>query len=119
MTMKKKFFIGVAIIVLLFCVVVKTTYADSILTRIDTLEYDGKIHTYRVYSDNMVNWYNAKDLVSSNLGDYGYHLVTITDQFEQDFINKSILDGIIGDYWIGGYQDFYEQDTSTEERKAH
>lgn len=40
------------------------------------------------------------------LSDFGpqWHLATITDQLEQNFIQNTLLAGLGGQYWLGGYQ---------------
>jgi len=35
----------------------------------------------------------------------GYHLATVTSMEEQNFIANSLLEGYIGEYWLGAYQD--------------
>lgn len=56
-------------------------------------------HYYKVFNYSM-RWNDAKDFCE-NLGG---HLVTITSQMEQNFIETLIKSNEKGSYWIGGYK---------------
>ena len=54
-------------------------------------------HIYKVFN-NGISWTQAKDFCEGEVG----HLVTITSQEEQDFINEQLLSGTMKHcYWIG------------------
>ena len=64
----------------------------------DTVEYNG--HIYRIYNEN-TSWTGAEKYCE----DAGGHLVSITSEDEQKFIESIIKDtGKMG-YWIGLYRD--------------
>lgn len=70
---------------------------------------DGFIHEYLLYgyttSTPQMSWDDANSWISLNLD--GYHLATITNQEEQDFIDNSIFNNkyLYAAFWAGGYQD--------------
>jgi len=63
------------------------------------------LHVYHVFSYPGQSWDAATSDMYSNLGS-SYYLATITSQPEQDFIYSMMTNNnILGEYWLGGYQD--------------
>jgi hypothetical protein len=61
----------------------------------DKVYYNGNSYAY--FDDLSKSWLDARDYCES----LGGHLVTITDQWEQEFVNSLVDDGNKGTYWIG------------------
>ena len=76
----------------------RPTTNEFINANMTKVEYNG--HTYGIYSGNMeYNWDSAEEICES----LGGHLVTITNEDEQVFIEKNLLkEGTKNSYWIGG-----------------
>jgi hypothetical protein len=76
----------------------RPTTNEFINANMTKVEYNG--HTYGIYSGNMeYNWDSAEEICES----LGGHLVTITNEDEQVFIEKNLLkEGTNNSYWIGG-----------------
>lgn len=66
---------------------------DSIQTG-DKVEFNG--HYYQVFDEGL-DWFEAK----SKCEELGGHLVTITSQEEQDFVNDYVKNGNRINYWLG------------------
>lgn len=61
-------------------------------------------HQYELHVAEGISWSAARDAAAA-LGD-GWHLVTITSQAEQDWVNETMFrpQGQGGGYWLGGLQ---------------
>ena len=99
--MKRKLFAGLAVGVMMFGVA-GVSQAAPVQINSGSWSSGGVQHDYILYSDAGVQWNDASVWISSNLS--GYHLATITDANEQNFVNGSILANSGGEYWFGGYQ---------------
>ena len=77
----------------------KTKFLSEINTqKIKYEEFNG--HCYSVYNVRM-DWVEARNICWK----LGGHLVTITSQREQNFINELIKKGTAKCYWIGGFSE--------------
>lgn len=70
-------------------------------TTANALLFNG--HDYQVVLLPGNSWNNATSHMISTLGS-NYHLATVTTQAEQNFIQNTLLSGMSGEYWLGGYQ---------------
>ena len=64
----------------------------------------GVSHEYRLISSPNTSWNAAVAWTKANLGQ-AWHLATITSAQEQAFIDANVLNGVVGEYLAGGYQD--------------
>jgi len=66
--------------------------------------YSGNGHYYEAVSST-VDWTSARDAAAKKTysGMTG-HLVTVTSSGENEFIRTTVLGGLSGSWWIGGYQ---------------
>lgn len=61
-------------------------------------------HQYEIFTGNYT-WEDANAMAQEK----GYHLATITDQGEQDFV-QDLLSDYHGEFWLGAHQDADETD---------
>lgn len=69
----------------------------------DKVEFNG--HYYQVFDEGL-DWFGAK----AKCKELGGHLVTITSQEEQDFINKLLVNKTKSNYWAGATDEEVEGD---------
>ena len=99
---RSKLFAKLAIGTLLLCGGGQWACAAPVLASAATWTSGTVIHEYVLYADPEIAWNDASAWVGSNLADF--HLATITDAAEQNFINGSIFANRDGEYWLGGFQ---------------
>ncbi|MEE1013190.1 MAG: lectin-like protein [Clostridia bacterium] len=92
--MQKKITTLIVALCVLFSMCTFMVRANESCTPIAEGIYNG--HTYKVF-DNSMTWEEAKEYCN----DLGGHLVTITGEEEQDFIEILLEDGQKKQYWIG------------------
>ena len=100
--MLKKGSILLALITVLWSFGVAAAHAGEILGR--DIWTVGNSHEYVVVEFPEEIWDNANSDVNNLLP--GYHLATITNQEEQDFVIDLLVRlGTVQQYWLGGFQD--------------
>ena len=79
---------------------VYATESNSVVDELKTAtEYNGSY--YKIYDDVELTWIEANEFCQS----LGGHLVTITSESEQNFIENLLKNHSKNFYWLGGYED--------------
>jgi hypothetical protein len=66
-------------------------------------DQSGVLHEYNAYSSTDISW----DAAIANIED-AWHLATIASREEQDMLGTG-LQGVSGEYWVGGFQSAAEK----------
>ena len=99
--MKKIFSISICLIILLnFLIVVSAAEDKTVVDDVKTAsEFNGSY--YKVYDEVELNWTEASEFCES----LGGHLVTITSEAEQKFVESLLQNHNKNFYWLGAYED--------------